>query len=364
MPPISVLIKPASSLCNMSCDYCFYCNEAKNRLKESYGFMSEDTLKNVIRKTQLNADGYVSYLFQGGEPTLCGLEFYQKAIEYQKKYSRNGIKIYNSLQTNGYLIDKAWCEFFKKEDFLIGLSVDGTEKIHNRLRHDKSGIGTYEKVIKAAELFDKYGVEYNILTVVTSLLAENIEQVYKDYKQKGWKYQQYILCLEPIGQNKAFDYLASPKMYGEFLIKLFDLWYEDLKKGKQPYIREFENYINILRGNLPEVCSMIGHCSIQNTVEADGSVYPCDFYVLDDYYMGNYNIQKYAEIRSSEKAEKFVKDSFKLTQKCTMCSYFYLCRGGCRRNRIDGKNMFCEGYRMFFDKCLNKMERIANKNYK
>ena len=116
MPSVSVLIKPASSLCNMSCDYCFYCDEANNRTIESYGFMSEKTLKNVIRKTMLNATGYVSYLFQGGEPTLCGLDFYRKVIEYQQHYNRNGIRVYNSLQTNGYLIDEKWCEFFKKED--------------------------------------------------------------------------------------------------------------------------------------------------------------------------------------------------------------------------------------------------------
>lgn len=358
MPPVSVLIKPASSLCNMSCDYCFYCDEAKNREKYNYGFMSEETLKNVIRKTMLNAQGYASYLFQGGEPTLCGLDFYKKVIEYQNKYNRNGVRIYNSLQTNGYLIDEKWCEFFKKENFLIGLSVDGTEEIHNNLRKDKLGIGTYEKVLKAAKLFDKYGVEYNILTVVTSFIAENIEKIYMDYKNKGWKYQQYILCLEPMEQKETFDYLVPPKMYGEFLIKLFNLWYEDLKKGKQPYIRDFENYMNVLRGNPPEACSMMGYCSVQNIVEADGSVYPCDFYVLDNYYMGNYNTDKYIEVKNSENAKKFVDKSLNIAEKCGQCDYFKMCRGGCRRNRIDGENVFCESYKMFFEKCLHKMEGV------
>ncbi len=360
MPPVSALIKPSSSLCNMSCDYCFYCDEAKNRLKESYGFMSENTLKNVIRKTMLNAEGYVSYLFQGGEPTLCGLEFYKKVIEYQKKYNRNGIRVYNSLQTNGYLIDEKWCEFFKKENFLIGLSVDGTEEIHNTLRHDKAGGGTYERILKSAELFDKYGVEYNILTVVSSLIAENIKQVYKNYSKKGWKYQQYILCLDSINRQEASNYSVSPQKYGQFLIDLFEMWYDDFVKGEQPYIREFDNYLNILRGYLPEACSMIGHCTVQNVVEADGSVYPCDFYVLDNYYMGNYNTDKFAEIKNSENACKFVKDSLQLTEKCAECQYFKLCRGGCRRNRTDGRNMFCESYKMFFEECLERMKKIVN----
>lgn len=360
MPPVSVLIKPASSLCNMSCDYCFYCDEAKNRLKDSYGFMSEKTLKNVIRKTMLNAEGYVSYLFQGGEPTLCGLEFYKKIIEYQKQYNRNGIKVYNSLQTNGYLIDERWCEFFKKENFLIGLSVDGTKDIHNTLRHDKAGSGTYERVLKASKLFDRYGVEYNILTVVSSLIAENIKQVYKDYGKRGWKYQQYILCLDPIDRKEAADYSVSAEKYGQFLIDLFEMWYEDFKRGTQPYIREFDNYLNILRGYLPEACSMVGHCTVQNVVEADGSVYPCDFYVLDNYYMGNYNTDKFTEVINSENAGRFVKDSLQLMEDCSECQYFKLCRGGCRRNRIDGRNMFCESYKMFFEECLDRMQKIVN----
>jgi len=360
MPPVSVLIKPASSLCNMSCDYCFYCDEAQNRTTESYGFMSEKTLKNVIRKTMLNATGYVSYLFQGGEPTLCGLDFYRKVIEYQQHYNRNGIRVYNSLQTNGYLIDEKWCEFFKKENFLIGLSVDGTKDIHNSLRHDKAGNGTYERVLKASKLFDRFGVEYNILTVVSSLVADNIREIYKDYSGNGWKYQQYILCLDPIGQKESSPYSISPKEYGQFLIDLFEMWYDDFINGTQPYIREFDNYLNILRGRLPEACSMTGHCTVQNVVEADGGVYPCDFYVLDNYYLGNYNTDKFAEIASCDNALRFVEDSLKLTAKCQECPYFKLCRGGCRRNRTDGNNMFCKSYRMFFDACLEKMKKITN----
>ncbi len=358
MPPVSTLIKPASSLCNMSCDYCFYCDEAKNRATESYGLMSDGTLKNVIRKTMLNAEGYASYLFQGGEPTLCGLDFYQRVIEYQRKYNRNSIRVYNSLQTNGYLIDEKWCEFFKKENFLIGLSVDGTEDIHNSLRHDKTGNATYERVLKAAALFDRYGVDYNILTVVSSQIADNIKQVYLDYGKKGWKYQQYVLCLNSINQSEATDYSISPQKYGQFLIDLFKLWYDDYLKGTQPYIREFDNYLNILRGYLPEACSMIGHCTVQNVVEADGSVYPCDFYVLDNYYMGNFNTDKFADIKNSENAVQFVKDSYKLNENCTKCQYFKLCRGGCRRNRTDGSNTYCESFRMFFDECLPLIKRL------
>ena len=131
MPPISVLMKPSSGMCNMKCDYCFYCDETQKRIQESYGFMSEQTLKNVIRKTMLRAEGAVSYAFQGGEPTLRGIDFFEKVVEFEKQYNKHGIRVNNALQTNGYLINEAWCEFFQKNHFLIGLSVDGTKEIHD-----------------------------------------------------------------------------------------------------------------------------------------------------------------------------------------------------------------------------------------
>ena len=178
MPPISVLMKPSSGMCNMKCDYCFYCDETQKRIQESYGFMSEQTLKNVIRKTMLRAEGAVSYAFQGGEPTLRGIDFFEKVVEFEKQYNKHGIRVNNALQTNGYLIDEAWCEFFQKNHFLIGLSVDGTKEIHDSYRHTKDGKPTFDRIHHAAELMDRYGVEYNILTVVNQKVASNITEIY------------------------------------------------------------------------------------------------------------------------------------------------------------------------------------------
>lgn len=366
MPPINVLIKPMSGLCNMRCDYCFYCDEAQKRETESYGRMSRETLRNVIRKTMSNAQGYASYLYQGGEPTLCGLDFFRAAVDFQKKYNRNGIRVYNSLQTNGYQIDEEWCRFFRQENFLIGLSVDGTGQLHDTYRHDRQGGGTYEKVMRTARLFNRYEVEYNILTVVTKDLAEQITEVYREYQKRNWQYQQYIVCLDPLEEKPGGkEYSLSPEVYGEFLTKLFWLWYEDYKKGRQPYIREFSNYIRILQGYLPENCAMRGVCSIQNVVEADGSVYPCDFYALDAYCLGNYNTHKYAEIQESPAAADFLARSRQLSEKCLGCEFFRLCKGGCQRNRrrLPGKagyeNQFCDSYRRFFGECLEKMKELA-----
>ena len=158
MKNISVLIKPASGACNMTCDYCFYCDEAAKREQKFYGMMSEETLKNMIRRTMLHSEGSVSYTWQGGEPTLRGLDFFRKALYLQKKYNRNHLQVINAFQTNGYGITDDWCMFFKENKFLVGVSVDGLPEIHDSIRHNKIGDGTFEQINKNIKLLDKYNV--------------------------------------------------------------------------------------------------------------------------------------------------------------------------------------------------------------
>ncbi len=361
----SAMIKPVSGMCNMHCEYCFYRDEAQNREIGCYGRMSLETLKNIIRRTMLNSRGYAGYLYQGGEPTLAGLDFFRAAVEYQKRYNRSGVQVHNALQTNGYAISEEWCRFFRQENFLVGLSVDGTGELHDRYRHDLQGGGTYDRVMRTAELFDRYGVEYNILTVVTKDLAEQIETVYEAYRRRGWKYQQYILCLDPLGETGSRKYSLTPEQCGNFLVRLFEAWYRDYRRGRQPYIREFSNYVRILRGYPPENCAMAGACSVQNVVEANGNVYPCDFYVLDEYCLGNYNQDKYARIQECQAARDFTARSRRLSKRCRACDFYDLCRGGCFRNRVresEGEgweNIFCPGYRRFFEECLDRLKGIA-----
>ena len=181
MPPISVLMKPSSGMCNMKCDYCFYCDETKKRTQQSFGFMKEETLKNIIRRTMLRAQGGISYAYQGGEPTLRGIDFFKKAVEYQKQYNKHGIQVQNAFQTNGYLLDEEWCRFLKENHFLVGVSLDGIQEIHDAYRHGKDGGPTYERVVRATKLLDEYGVDYNILTVVNRRVAGRIEEIYENY---------------------------------------------------------------------------------------------------------------------------------------------------------------------------------------
>lgn len=368
MPPISVLMKPSSGMCNMTCEYCFYCDETKKREQESFGFMSEGTLKNVIRKTMLQAGGMISYAFQGGEPTLRGLPFFEKAVEYQKQYNRNGIRVQNALQTNGLLLDESWCQFLKDNHFLVGVSLDGSREVHDTYRHLRSAAkeGTFERIVKNIELLERFHVDFNVLTVVHKKVAQQVEEIYRFYEKKGWHYQQYIACLDPLDEEHGKNgFSLTPEEYGRFLITLFELWYQDWKKGKQPYIRQFENYVGILLGYPPEACDQRGCCGIQYVAEADGSVYPCDFYMLDSYRLGNLNEERLDTLDEKRREIGFVERSRNLDPACKGCRYFALCRGGCQRNRdFDPaagvyRNYFCESYRMFFEACEEKLKEMA-----
>ena len=366
MPPINIMLKPASGMCNMACEYCFYCDETQKRGQASYGFMSEKTLENVIRRTLLRAEGSASYAFQGGEPTLRGLEFFEKAVFYQKKYNRNRVRIQNALQTNGLLLDDDWCRFFHENDFLLGVSVDGTKECHDAYRRDRAGMGTYDRIVKNIKLLDAHQVDYNILTVVNRDVAKNIEAIYAGYARRGWVWQQYIACLDPLEEARGQSRFALlPEEYGDFLIRLFRLWTADFQKGRQPYIRSFENYISILLGFMPEACDQRGVCGIQYVAEADGSVYPCDFYMLDEYRLGNLNECRLPDLEDRRRQIGFLERSLQLSNACRQCPFFFLCKGGCQRHRDWNpalgcyENYFCQSFRMFFSACLDDMKRIA-----
>lgn len=367
MRPLQMLIKPASANCNLNCRYCFYCDEGKNRENFSYGFMSEETLEILVKKAFEYADGFCGFAFQGGEPTLVGLPFFERLIELQKKYNKNHIQVDNSIQTNGYGLTEEWAEFFAREKFLVGLSLDGIKSTHDAYRVTRKGEGSFAEIMKTAQLFDRFGVEYNILTVVNGKTGLRAAKIYDFYKKNNFRYLQFIACLDPIGQEPGKQpYSLTPEVYGRFLMELFDRWYDDVEKGEQPYIRQFENVVGVLSGYEPESCEQRGICSVQNVIEADGSVYPCDFYALDEYRLGNVAADDFFYLQSNPVTERFVRESAKSMESCRDCPYFRICRGGCRRNRItlaDGsrKNYFCSAYRMFYEYSLERFLRLAGR---
>lgn len=362
MPAISVLIKPASSACNMNCSYCFYKDVAKNRKNGFEGMLSIENAEKIVKSAMEFAQGSCSFMFQGGEPTLAGLDFFREFVRLEKKYAKKGVRVFNALQTNGYDLDEEWADFFVKNGFLIGLSLDGPAPLHDFYRTDNSGEETFKRVIRTAEIFKRKGVEFNILSVVTAQGARSIEKTYNFFKKQGFKWLQFIPCLEPLGESRENEsQCMSVKAYADYLIRIFDLWFDDLQKGNYISIRHIDNWLSVLLTGRAENCGMNGRCSIQFVVEGDGGVYPCDFYVLDEYRMGTVGEQSFAELANSTAARSFVEASFGVPDECGKCEFYPLCRNGCRRDRETpaSKNYYCSAYKEFFEKRGARLKQAA-----
>ena len=365
MPPLTFLIKPASGSCNMRCKYCFYADETALRSVKSFGMMQMKIAEALIKLGLENADISCTFAFQGGEPTLSGLEFYRSFVQLVKLHNTRGLTVNYSIQTNAVLIDEEWAKFLAENKFLVGVSLDGPAEIHNPNRVLTDGSGSYNHVMKTVNLLKKHRVDFNILTVVTKQTARYTEKIYRFLQKNGMKYQQYIACLDPFAQERGQEkFSLTPKAYGDFLCKLFDLWYTDLKKGQQPYIQYFENLVAMSAGQAPELCGMSGRCAPQYVVEADGGVYPCDFYVMDDYIIGNVNENTLEEINAKCAEIGFIEKSLKPSSRCISCDFRALCRGGCRRDRDFGGgelglNYFCEAYQKFFAYSYPRIREIS-----
>lgn len=366
MPALSLLIKPASGNCNMRCRYCFYADELDNREIRSYGKMSVDTMHTIVDKAMEYGDYECTIAFQGGEPTLAGLDFYRDLVAYVTAHENpKKLKIHYALQTNGYLINEEWAAFLGENHFLVGVSLDGLKEIHDRYRLDTAGKGTYQRVISAIRLLEKHQVEYNILTVVTAATARNGQKIYNYFKKNHFGYQQYIECLDPIGEEPGqHEYSLTPEKYGEFLKSMFDAWYLDMRSGTYVYNRYFENLMMIMAGQQPESCNMRGVCGKQWVFEADGSVYPCDFYALDQWRLGNIQENSFEEMDEKRDELGFIQWSMRQQEDCQKCRWFGLCRNGCRRNREPvtaehtNRNYFCKSYQMFFEYAYPRLEEI------
>lgn len=376
MPPLSLLIKPVSGSCNMRCSYCFYIDEMAHRNVPLRGAMSQKTAQFLIDKALEYADGECTFAFQGGEPTLAGLPFFQAFSEYVgKKNAAGRLRIQYALQTNGLALNDDWAEWLSENKVLVGVSMDGPKDIHDRNRVDIGGKGTFNRVAASVRLLEKHGIDYNILTVVHGGNARRAQRLYGFFRDSGYQYQQYIECLDPLdcepGQQ---DYSLTPERYGVFLKQLFDAWYRDVTAGKSVHNRYFENLLMMLRGREPESCNMRGVCSQQWVIEADGNVYPCDFYALDEWRLGHIAVNSFAEMDAVREKLGFVETSRQIPEECRKCQWYALCRNGCRRSRVRmpdgslGKNYFCAAYQDFFnyayprlwDLCRKGKLRIAN----
>ncbi len=366
MPSLSILIKPASGLCNMRCRYCFYSDVTEHRETASYGIMNDATSEALVRRAFEFADKSVTFAFQGGEPTLAGTDYYKMFVNLVGKYNTVGIPVSYAMQTNAYFFPDGLLEILRDNKFLLGVSLDGNAVLHDLNRVDSSGEGSFKHVSENIKKLDEYKIDYNILTVLTENNAKNISKIYSYFRSKNYKYLQFIKHVDGFGDadgNSAYS--LTNKRYSSFLKTAFGYYYDDFKNGKYISVREFDNFVMLAQGRCAECCGMNGVCPANLVIEADGGAYPCDFYVLDEWRCGNIVDNTVAEIMNSDAAKRFRQRSYEIDEKCKKCKYYFLCRGGCARYRgvdTDGgllRNKYCESYIDFFSQYADKIIELA-----
>lgn len=331
MRELSMLIKPASASCGMRCRYCFYADVSANRKTASFGRMSEETLSSLLLRAAESGASRLSVSFQGGEPTLAGLDFF---THFVKEAARRlpGVAISYSIQTGGIGLDEAWVAFFKAHGFLVGLSIDGWQENHDFLRPDATGRGTYRRVRQAEARLRAAGVSYNILTVVTKQVADKADKLFREIVKNNWSFVQLIPCLAPLYGEEPQTYTLTPERYGAFLCEMFSLYVKALESDHPVSIRFFDNLLLLLQQRPAEQCGMRGRCSPQFVVEADGGVYPCDFYVLDEWRCGNVNDDTFDTLWHHPAMRRFLSDCAP-DPRCHDCPYLSFCGGACKRFR-------------------------------
>ena len=362
MKRLTVMIKPASSLCDMRCTYCFYCDVAASRHTASMGIMTRETATALIGNvySQLTAGDTITFAFQGGEPGLAGLDFFVFFAKTAKKAAGRGVKTSYAFQTNGLMIDDAWCRFFKGNKVLVGLSLDGDGALHNHNRVDLHGKGTYNRVMEAKKLLDRHKVDYNILCVLTAESARRARRLWGFIVKEGIRYIQFIPCLEPLDDISHMA-LTSTRFY-KFYADLFPLWKAEAGKGNMVNIRLFEDLAGVYLAGKGLTCGMSGRCSPQMVVEADGSVYPCDFYVLDEYRVSNLAEASIKDVFEAVVASGFLEQGRQTYAQCGDCTYNKWCQGGCKRMARAVYGDDC-GMKTFLDGHLDELLAVMNRAY-
>jgi uncharacterized protein len=373
-----VMAKPSGSICNIDCEYCFYLEKEKLYPERNQNWrMDDETLEQYIKQhIEAQSGTQVEFAWQGGEPTLLGIKFYRRVIELCQKYGE-GKQIYHAFQTNGVLINDEWCQFFKENDFLIGLSIDGPADLHDRYRVTRSKKATHHKVLDAITLMKEHGVEFNTLTVVH---AENVKyplRVYQFLKDIGSTYIQFIPLVERYvettvslaspeqQQAKVTPWSVPAKQYGQFLNTIFDHWVEN--DVGNVFVQMFDSTLGSWLGESAGLCLFSENCGHAFALEANGDLYQCDHYVYPEYKLGNIHNKSIKEMNTSDEAIKFGQaKSGTLNSQCLSCSYKFACYGGCPKHRFSTTksgtyrhNYLCQGYYDYFAHTERAMKIMA-----
>ena len=390
------MAKPGGPLCNLDCAYCYYLHKAQLLETNSHWRMTDETLETFVRQyLEPSGGGEVVFSWQGGEPTLRGIEFFRKVVALEAKWAPPGTRVENDLQTNGTQLDDEWCEFLAEHRFLVGLSVDGPAKLHDAVRPRKGGGGSFGEALAAAKRLRKHGVEFNTLTCVGAANARRPLDVYRFLtRELGSTRLQFIPVVEPrwfrtasplsspvealpkMGESAArpgradsvvHDWCVDPEDWGYFLSKVFDDWHgRDVGKV---WVYYFESALKQHMGGVANLCSLAPVCGKALAIEHNGDVYSCDHFVYPEYRLGNIREHSLAEKASSGRQERFglAKDAT-LPRRCRECEFLWMCAGECPKNRFirtpdgePGLNYLCAGWKAYFSHIRPSLAELAKR---
>ena len=361
--PLYVMAKPVGAACNLRCKYCYYLEKSK-LFPNEHNTMDDETLERFIRDyIQSQSMQQVLFTWHGGEPMLRPLAFYEKVIELQKRYAGGRI-IENSLQTNGTLITDEYAEFFVKNGWLIGVSIDGPKEYHDAYRRSAGGGATFDNVMKGIDILNRYKVEWNAMAVINNLNGNHPLEFYHFFKRIGCRYIQFTPVVDASRLGELTPYSVRPRQWGEFLCRLFDEWVRN-DVGKY-FVQIFDATLANWCGVAPGVCSLAKYCGHAGVMEHNGNVYSCDHFVYPEYLLGNIKTKGLVEMMYSERQTKFGHDKYDtLPRQCKECKWLFACNGECPKNRLlntkdgeSGLNYLCEGYQMYFEHVAPVMEHM------
>lgn len=387
----NIMIKPAGSLCNLDCNYCYYLDKA-----EIYGgkepVMTLEMLETCIREyIAANDVQEVMFNWHGGEPLVLGLDFYRKAVALEQKYAGDKI-IRNTIQTNGTLLTQEWASFFRDNDFLVGISVDGPQDIHDKYRKDKGGAPTFDKVMRGVSLLYRNNVQYNTMTTVNHASEGRGLEVYEFLKSIGSRYMQFMPVVEhvkyPEGKNGkplkyARPHIVDPSeegasiapwsvgsmAFGKFMCEIFDSWV--LADVGRYFVNLFDAALARWCGVMPGTCAYAETCGGNSVIEHNGDVYPCDHFVYPQYRLGNILENDLRTMMTSQEQVRFgISKRNSLPGRCVRCRYRFACNGECPKHRFNvtesgqtGLNALCDGYFMFYshvEPYMDKMKELLD----
>ncbi|MBN1902796.1 anaerobic sulfatase maturase [Candidatus Sumerlaeota bacterium] len=364
-PSFSLLIKPASADCNLRCAYCFYLSKSSLYPETKIHRMSDDVLERLISSYMQTDQPQYNFGWQGGEPTLMGVDFFRKIIQLQKRLGKPGSIVANGLQTNAVLIDDKFAEYLARYKFLVGVSIDGPEEFHDTFRKTPDGKGSHQKVLSGIACMKRRNVPLNALVVVNSLNVHYPKETFDYLCDLGFEYHQYIPCVEFDPEGNMRPWAINGEQWGTFLCALFDEWYDKINKGVS--IRFFDSILEYLVLGNKNICSMRETCDAYFMVEYNGDVYPCDFFAEPEWKLGNIMETSWENLLQSSKRLEFANLKKQVNPACKTRPWFEFCAGDCLKRRFYGNtnpqniSWLCAGWKMFYNHALPKLQKLAEK---